>query len=305
MTTSAQPRITARGHTLDTSPAAFGELRRSDDALDDQAELRSRLDADGYLYLPGYLDRDEVLAARHDVLCGLADLGGTRQGTDPAEAVPGERHRGGDLAKLARETPSLMRLLYSGRMIELYQRIFAEQVRHFDHTWLRAMPPGKATRPHMDSVFMNRGTLRLLTAWTPLGDINGTLGGVTILERSHTLNDVKDDYGMRDVDLYCSNHDDADEQAAHESMVWDGALSYDPVKLRADLGLRWLTTDYQAGDLLTFTIFTAHCGLDNNSDRLRLSTDSRYQPASEPADPRWVGANPTGHGSRSKRGMIC
>jgi hypothetical protein len=67
-----------------------------------------------------------------------------------------------------------------------------------------------------------------------------------------------------------------------------------------------VTRDYRAGDLLVFTMHTAHLGLDNNtSDRFRLSSDSRYQPASEPADPRWVGTDPAGHGAASKQGLIC
>jgi hypothetical protein len=48
-----------------------------------------------------------------------------------------------------------------------------------------------------------------------------------------------------------------------------------------------------------------HGGLDNRSHRLRLSSDSRYQLASEPIDERWVGENPPGHGSAGKRGRVC
>jgi hypothetical protein len=56
---------------------------------------------------------------------------------------------------------------------------------------------------------------------------------------------------------------------------------------------------------VTFPMYTVHGSLDNTSDRLRLSCDIRYQRASEPADPRWIGANPTAHGAESKRGLIC
>jgi len=66
-----------------------------------------------------------------------------------------------------------------------------------------------------------------------------------------------------------------------------------------------VTTDFAAGDLLTFTTYTLHMSLDNNTDRVRLSSDSRYQRASEPADPRWVGVAPSGHGPASQRGVIC
>ena len=48
-----------------------------------------------------------------------------------------------------------------------------------------------------------------------------------------------------------------------------------------------------------------HASLDNPTDRVRLSSDSRYQPVSQPADERWVGETPTGHSLAGKRGRIC
>jgi ectoine hydroxylase-related dioxygenase (phytanoyl-CoA dioxygenase family) len=59
------------------------------------------------------------------------------------------------------------------------------------------------------------------------------------------------------------------------------------------------------GDVIVFSMFTVHASLDNRSDRVRLSSDSRYQPASASADERWIGANPVGHGQAGKRGKIC
>ena len=61
----------------------------------------------------------------------------------------------------------------------------------------------------------------------------------------------------------------------------------------------------RAGDVLIFSVFTVHASLDNRSDRVRLSSDSRYQPASKPADERWIGTNPIGHGHAGKIGKIC
>ena len=82
-------------------------------------------------------------------------------------------------------------------------------------------------------------------------------------------------------------------------------MTRNPVSLREKLGGRWLTANYRMGDLLLFPQFTIHCGLDNNSDRIRLSTDTRYQLASETYDTRWVGENAPGHSAAGKRGMIC
>jgi hypothetical protein len=54
---------------------------------------------------------------------------------------------------------------------------------------------------------------------------------------------------------------------------------------------------------------TFHAGTDNDTNALRLSTDSRYQRADAPVDERWVagpnGEPPVGPGTAAKRGKIC
>ena len=57
------------------------------------------------------------------------------------------------------------------------------------------------------------------------------------------------------------------------------------------------------GDLVVFSMHTMHCSLDNNSpnNRIRLSLDTRYQPAVDETDERWIGENPIAHGAEAKR----
>jgi len=50
---------------------------------------------------------------------------------------------------------------------------------------------------------------------------------------------------------------------------------------------------------------TIPSSLDNQSPYFRISSDSRYQLATEPADERWIGPNPVGHSDAGKRGKIC
>lgn len=56
----APPPLQSFGHALDSGPGEFGRLRDSRDAAGDFPELRRRFAEGGHLYLPGYLDRDEV-----------------------------------------------------------------------------------------------------------------------------------------------------------------------------------------------------------------------------------------------------
>ena len=299
--------LTSFGQKLDVSPQAFGELRRSGDIAHDAAQLRDRMAEDGYLYLPGFLDVAEVLSVRREITDRLAANGAIDSGGQSMDAIYGA---GGDIkAGHGRAVPGtpLFKLLNEGRMMAFYERLFGGAVRHFDFTWLRIVKPGRGTYPHCDVVYMGRGTFRLCTAWTPLGDIPLDLGGLMILENSHRQADKLKPYLRRDVDAYCTNHPDAGliESGQKLWQDWDGRLSSNPVTLREKLGGRWLTADFKAGDLLTFGMATVHASLDNQSNRLRISCDSRYQLASEPADERWIGANPIAHGPGSKKGKAC
>lgn len=297
--------LTALGVELDLSPDTFGELRDSTDALGDVATLRERMAREGYLYLPGYLDREAVLAARRGVTERLAVEGLTDPAYPADEAVAPPGSTLAFKPDLAHDNPALHDLLYGPRMLGFYEGFLGGAVRHFDFTWMRAVAPGRATAPHGDVVFMGRGTHDLYTAWVPLGDVDYTLGGLIVLEGSNNLAAIRDDYAHRDVDTYCENVPEERERAEAGGWTWNGALSDNPAALRAQLGGRWLTSTFRAGDLLTFSSYTIHGSLDNRADRIRLSSDSRYQLASAPIDERWIGEAPIGHGPGGKRGLIC
>jgi ectoine hydroxylase-related dioxygenase (phytanoyl-CoA dioxygenase family) len=258
---------------------------------------------DGYLFLPGYLDREEVLKGRRTLLDALASEGVilAAEGPDEAKMAPGQSsYFRPELA----QHPAIQSLLYSRHVMELFNSLFQEEAMHYDFTWLRAASPGVATRPHYDIVYMGRGTPRVCTAWIPYSDIDYSLSGLAILEGSHKLEDLKSTYGAIDVDRSCSNLEGKSEWEA-KGLVSFGALPDSVGELAERFGLRWLTSEYRMGDLLIFSMYTLHCSTDNRSELLRLSTDSRYQPASEPADERWIGPVPIGHGVHARRETIC
>jgi ectoine hydroxylase-related dioxygenase (phytanoyl-CoA dioxygenase family) len=301
------PPISCLGKPLDTSPEAFGLLRPSMDIIDDAIELRQRMAEDGYLYLPGYLDRDEVLSVRRAMTQRLADDGYLDPAYDVMESIA---RPGSDLAfkpDLALDNPVAHHLLYTGRMMAFYSRLLGGEVRHYDFTWVRAVAPGKSTPPHCDVVYMGRGTHQLYTSWTPIGDCGLEVGGLIVLEKSHRNPKLLANYCQKDVDAWCENRRDAAPTGLGEggNIGRHGWLSKDPVSLRERLGVRWLTAEYRAGDLVVFTVQTVHASITNRSNQIRLSTDTRYQLASEPVDERWIGPKPIAHGPEAKRGIIC
>jgi hypothetical protein len=299
-------QLVSQGKTLDPGPETLGELRESTDVLEDAGALRERMADDGYLFFRGLLDRDEVELARVELLGRLAEEGGLDPQAPLAEGRLRTIERIGFRPELTRSSPTLRSLLFDGTMISFFTRFLGGEVRHFDFIWLRSVSPGFGTPPHGDAVFMNRGTMNLYTAWTPLGDIDRQLGGLIVLENSHKVDHIREVYSTLDVDTYCENRGGATVHSVPDIETWFGQISADPVSLRNELGGRWLTTDFRMGDLLIFSMYTLHASLDNQTESLlRLSSDTRYQLASDPIDHRWIGDHPIGHGPDAKVGIIC
>ena len=296
------PALTSMGKVLDLSLEAFGEMKESNDILPDTQALRARMKADGYLLLRGLLDQAEVLAARREMVSRLEQKGLLQPGSDPMKAIARLNEPLHVRPDLAEDNTPLRWVLYEGPLIEFFERFLGGPILHFTYTWVRCIAPGQSTPPHQDIVYMGRGTQNLYTAWTPLGQVGYQHGGLMVLENSHKHERLKQGYGRRDVDVYCVNKPDDQDLHAYGNNGW---LTQDPVRLRRAMKGRWLTSEFEPGDVIIFQMFLVHCSLDNQSGQFRLSTDSRYQLASEPADERWIGANPPGHSLAGKRGRIC
>jgi hypothetical protein len=299
--------LSSAGHELDTSSEAFGYVRSSADCLDRPGELARRLADDGYLYIPGFFDPALILAARAAITARLAAEGSLDPTHPTIDAVAFPDRKFSYRGDLARRNAPVERVVYGPELLGFYQDLFGEPVRHFDHTWFRAVSRGMGTTPHCDLVYMGRGTHQLLTCWIPYGDIPLEMGGLILLEDSHRKSARLKTYLEVDVDAYCENRP---KQVAKVKVQggWShpGFLSKNPASLRAKLGGRWLTApEWKVGDFVTFGMTIVHGGLDNQTDRLRFSSDTRYQRASQPVDERWVGENPPANTLAGKRGRVC
>ncbi|MBA2479405.1 MAG: hypothetical protein H0V44_01985 [Planctomycetes bacterium] len=133
-TTDSIPVLSSCGIELDAAAERFGGLRSSAAQASD-SELQARMEDDGYLYLPGALDRDQVLAARADLLRRLAEAGALDPEYAVEEGIP-RAGASGFRPDLAMRSPELAKVLYDGAMMELFARLFAGPVRHYDFTWL-------------------------------------------------------------------------------------------------------------------------------------------------------------------------
>jgi len=291
--------LTSIGHELETDVHSFGWLEDSSTIRHDAEALQQRMEENGYLYIKGFFNRDLILEARKALLKTL----------EAGEIFePGHPLLDGILKKGVnpyfngtawKNQPTVNRVVFGPEVHEFYSRFLGGTIRHFDFIWLRTMGFGHGTPPHCDIVYMGRGTHRLYTAWIPYGEVPLEVGGLMILEKSHLQADRIKKYLESDVDTNCTN---IPRQVGLKN---SGALTNNPVSLRQKFGGRWLTSEFQPGDLLTFRMDTIHASIDNTTQRLRLSTDTRYQRSDDPVDERWVGENPIGHGPDGKRGKIC
>ena len=277
-------------------PESFGELLRSDTILNDSDALRERLALEGYLYIPGFFPRELIREARAELLRRIRSFDGLDPNYPADDAVSSSKMSVPGKGFVIENEP-LRNVIFSRRLMAFYERLLGGESRHFDHVWVRAVGPRQGTPPHCDLVYMGRGTHDVMTAWIPYSDIPIEMGGLMVLEKSHLQQGRLRKYLDQDVDTYCANRGPYKHK--------NGWLSNNPVTLREKLGGRWLTSTFQMGDLLTFGMKLVDGSLDNGTNRYRLSSDTRYQLASEPIDPRWVGEHTQEYGERNRVGKIC
>ena len=292
-------KLTSIGHELELDENSFGWLEDSSSIRGDAAALQQRMDENGYLYIKGFFNRDIILEARQVLLTALEKDGIFEPGEPLIDGILKQGVHPQFNATAWRDQPSLNRVVFGPEVHDFYSRFLGGTIRHFDYIWLRTMGCGHGTPPHCDIVYMGRGTHRLYTAWIPYGEVPLEVGGLMILEKSHLQAERIRHYLESDVDTTCTNI------PGHDGWKKGGALTNNPVSLRKKFGGRWLTSEFQPGDLLTFRMDTIHGSIDNTTQRIRLSTDTRYQRSDEPVDERWVGENPIGHGPDAKIGRIC
>lgn len=269
---------------LEFPSVELGELRDSNSKLGDYDALQKRLDGDGYLLLRGFLDRDEILKVRNLLLSYMGDRGALTPGRPVLEGVMPKD--GKSVRIMGNEAvthhPLMLNVLESPKLFRLYEGLFGENCLTYDYKWLRAVGREKYTSAHCDIVYMGRGSQQVLTTWIPFGDAtveNSTLAICVGSHDSPAFARVRQTYGKMDVDRDRT----------------EGWFTADPMEIVEQFGGQWQTTDFYAGDILLFGMFTMHASTTNMTNRYRISADVRYQPASASVDDRWYGNLRTGH----------
>jgi len=281
----SETSLTIKGVAVED--AFVGTLRPADLA----GNFGEQLEQDGYLFLRNLHDPARVEAARLEVLTRLSEVGEVSLPVENGIASNTSRRReiypgAADLGAFWRSVSDgeAVRAVINGtRIIAAMNRLFEEPSSHFTFAWLRTMTAGRASPLHIDHPYMNRGSQRLVTCWSPLCPIEMSDGPLYILENSHNWADIRQLFEGHDVDRDPNR---------------PGHIEESPIALARSKNSRLLTSDFSLGDCLVFGMFTVHGSFDNNSQngRIRLSCDTRFQPAAEAMDDRFSGPNPPAHG---------
>ena len=263
----------------------LGELRDSANLTGNIDELKERIKQDGYLFLRNFLPPETVMAAREAIVNYLAENNALVEGKPLLEAVM--PNSGKEVVMTGRSAithhPSSMAVFENKKLFDFFRIFFGQDAVTYDYKWLRAVGNESFTGCHYDVVYMGRGSRNVHTVWIPMGNIPVSQGTLAVCEGSHNLESfarLRNTYGGIDVD---------------RDLISEGWFSSDPYEITEKFGGRWLTTEFNAGDILIFGLYTMHASTTNLTDKFRISCDIRFQPAGEEMDERWAGKKPEGH----------
>lgn len=225
--------------------------------------LRAVLAEQGYLFFRRLVPADDVLAVRRDVLDLCAEAGWLDPSRDPIDGVvaPGMQPTSEGQAPYMQVYRKVLRLpgfhdfpCHPALMQVAAKLVDGEVLVHPRRIGRMTFPNnvGATTPAHQDHFYI-RGAVATYSCWTPLGACPIELGGLAVWPGSHTRGFIEHDQHI-------------------EGAVGGRGVPVDEAEAV------WHTADFEPGDALFFHSFTIHKALPNlTRDRLRISTDNRYQ----------------------------
>lgn len=233
--------------------------------------LRATIAEQGYLFFRRLVPAEDVLAVRRDVLEQCAAAGWLDSSRDLMDAVvaPGVEPTSEGQAPYMQVYRKVLKLprfhdfpCHPALITLARQLVEGEVLVHPRRIGRITFPnnTGATTPAHQDHFYI-RGAVATYSCWTPLGACPIELGGLAVWPGSHTR-------GFLEHDQHIA-----------------GAVGGRGVPVD-EAEATWHTTDFEPGDALFFHSYTIHKALPNLSgDRLRISTDNRYQCDGDAIDP--------------------
>lgn len=261
-----------------TTMQRVSDLADATGLLQKPMALREQAGRDGFLFFRGMLNPADVMTVRRDVLSLCRSHGWLDESAPLMDAVArpdlvviegDEKHKPFYSELLT--CRSLHALSLHPALLAMFEKLFGEQVLAHSRNICRTIFPRSSkftTPPHQDFLHI-RGTADTWTTWIPLGDCPAELGGLALARGSHAQGFLP-------------------SKAAYGA----GGAGVDVAP-----DVEWCTTDYRAGDVITFHSYNVHQGRDNQTNRIRLSVDYRYQAVDQEIHPTSLLPHNTGETS--------
>jgi ectoine hydroxylase-related dioxygenase (phytanoyl-CoA dioxygenase family) len=240
------------------------------DASAEAGVLQKQMREDGYLFFRGLIPAEDVLRVRRTILEFCAEAGWLDPNRELMDgiAAPDQKPLREGMAEYTTvyrqvlRAPDFHAFPTNAALMQIAEKILGEEVLVHPRRIGRITFPNfveAATPPHQDHFYI-RGSVETYSCWTPLGDCPMELGGLAVLPRSQNAGFL--------------------EHSVKSQGVGGSGV---PVEESETI---WHSSDFGLGDALFFHSFTIHKALPNlTPDRLRISTDNRYQRPQEEIDP--------------------
>lgn len=243
-------------------------IRTDKDA--DASALRGAMNETGYLFFRGLLPAEDVLSVRRDVLQLCSEAGWLDSSRDIIDGIAAPGHaplREGmpeytEVYRKILKTQSFFDFPTNPLLMNIARQLLDGDV------LVHPRRIGRVTFPHLESAttpahqdhFYIRGAVETYSCWIPLGDCPMELGGLAVLPGSQ-------------------------EQGFLDHSIKSSGVGGSGVPIE-ESETQWHSNDFAAGDVLFFHSYTIHKALPNQTDdRLRVSTDNRYQRAQDDIAP--------------------
>lgn len=248
-----------------------GEFIDSTPLLGNPEALRQRAEEDGLLFFKQLIPKEDVLKVRRDILRLIEGWGFIREGTTLDEAladialvnqIPDDSFRPDvgipfDLYRDIQKLESFHAFAHHPQLHDMLRTLFGSEPFAHPRNIARVTLPHrnlKVTPSHQDFLHV-QGHADTWTTWIPLGDVPRKLGGLAVLKGSHKAGLL----GVTEA---------------------PGAGGLETILCGFDY--EWQSTEYEAGDVLTFNSLTVHKAQDNHiPGAIRMSCDFRYQATSD------------------------
>ncbi len=232
----------------------------SSSLLSNPDALRDRFDRDGYVYVPGLLNTRILLNLRRQIVDICDRCKWLKPGSNPMDAiswtvpkVEGEEEYF-EVYDQVQRLQDFHALSHQPEIINVMRPLLGDTAFPHPLSIARLVFPDNedwSTPPHQDFV-NNQGTTNLYAAWIPLSDCAISMGSLAVLGGSHKLGLLPLEYSLGDGHRQTSLSDECNT-------------------------LDWVSGDFNLGDVLIFHSLTVHRALANQSSRMRISVDYRYQ----------------------------